>query len=183
MKSITKRDIADIVLVWMTISFLFMLLTSIITLGSIIGLHGEEAKLITKPVAITFQIIQIVVLMVVNYILVFKRHLVLDIVFPQAGEKVMAVPDGLITLTSYGFWIRMLGIFTFLSSGTEFLSELISDVAITRDFMNGIWMLKSGSKMISAIISLLIIWKADWLAEKLGGTGSANKEATKNGNL
>ena len=31
-------------------------------------------------------------------------------------RKDIVVPEGLTVLTSYGFWIRLLGIFTFLSS-------------------------------------------------------------------
>jgi hypothetical protein len=151
--NMTKRDIADIVLVWMAVSFILALLTSIVTLGSIIGMPEEQTKWMTRSVAVAFQIAHLLVLLFLNYLLLFKRPLILDLVFPDGNQKEVDVPVGLAVLTSYAFWIRLLGIFTFLGSGTGFLGHLVTDLAAKRQFASGaFWMMQSGSQLVSALL-------------------------------
>jgi hypothetical protein len=174
--NITKRDIADIVLVWMAISFLLALLTSIVTLGTWIGMTDEANKFTDKSVAVVFQLLHILVLLFLNYILLFKRSLILSLIVPDGREKNVSIPPGLSVLASYSFWIRLLGIFTFLTSGISFFSHLVMDVATHHKFITGTyWMLQSGTALLSALLAIVVIWKADWIAKILGKLGSSNK--------
>jgi len=174
--NITKRDIADIVLVWMAISFLLALLTSIVTLGTWIGMTDEANKFTDKSVAMVFQLLHILVLLFLNYILLFKRSFILSLIVPDGKEKNVSIPPELNVLASYAFWIRLLGIFTFLTSGIDFFSHMVMDVATHQKFITGTyWMLQSGTALVSAILAIVVIWKADWIAKILGKLGSSNK--------
>ncbi len=172
--NMTKRDIADIILVWMAITFIIALLTSLVAVGAIIGMPKNEYA--TKSVAIIFQIIHFAALLCLNYVLLFKRSWILDAIFPNAQETEISIPAGLTSLISYGFWIRLIGIFTFLTSGIDFFSRLVMDLATHRKFVTGTyWMLQSGTALVSAILAVIVIWKADWIAQQVGKIGSSNK--------
>ena len=130
----------------------------------------------TPSVAVAFQLAQILALLLLNYVLLFKRSLILDLVFPDGRQKEVAVPVGLAALTSYAFWIRLLGIVTFLNSGIALLGHLVTDLAVKRQFaFGGFWIVQSGSQLVSALVALGVIWKADWIAEKLRKFGSSNQ--------
>jgi len=173
---ITKRDIADIVLVWMAVSFILVLLTSILTLGLLIGMPDEQSKNITGPVAVLFQVLHLLAVAFLTYILLFKRNLVLDKVFPDAAGKDVPISDGLSALTSYAFWVRLLGIFTLLSSGIAFVADLVTGLGMNRQFVvDSFWLIKTGPEMVSAFLAFLVIWKADWIATRLEHLGSSNR--------
>jgi hypothetical protein len=180
--NMTKRDIGDIVLVWMAVSFLMSLLTSIYTLGTLVGMTQEAKQYIEKSVAVPFKIFEIIVLLFLNYVLLFKRSLILSLVFPDGKEKEISVPSGLTVLTFYAFWIRLLGIFTFLSSGIRFIGRLTLNVSANLPYVDvaGLswmsWMYRSGvDELVSVILAAFVIWKADWIAERIGKIGSSNK--------
>lgn len=174
--NMTKRDIADIVLVWMAVSFILTLLTSIVTLGAILGMPDEQSKFITTSVAVIFQVLHLLVVAFLIYILLFKRNFVLNIVFPDADVKELSFSEGLTALTSYVFWIRLLGIFTLLSSGIGFVADLVSGLAMHRQFViDSFWKVQTFPHIVSAILALIVIWKADWIGNRLGRIGSSNK--------
>ena len=167
----TKRDVADITLVWMAVAFVMAFVQALITIGSIIGMTDDAMQFTDRGTAITFQAIALLVLGFVNYMLIFKRGILLSIVFPRAEDKELSVPEGLTVLTSYGFWIRLLGIFTLLQSGTKFLGRLSMDIAANKQFVSKtFWMHSSGALFISTMLAGLVIWKADWIASKVGAT-------------
>jgi len=174
--SMTKRDIADIVLVWMAVSFVLALLKSILTLGAFLGMTDEAMQYTAKTTAVTFQVIHLLFLVFLNYFLLFKRSLVLSIVFPDGREKELSMPAGLAALASYSFWVRLFGISIFLTSSIAFLGRLVTDLASNRRLVGDpIWIMQSGSQLVSAILAVLVIWKADWIAEKLEKKESSNK--------
>ena len=172
----TKRDIADIVLVWMAISFLLALLTSLVTLGAYIGMTDEANKYRDKATAMVFQLLHIGALLFLNYVLLFKRSIILSLVVPDGREKQVVIPPGLTVLTSYTFWIRLFGIFTFLSSGIHFVGRLATDVAVKREFVaRSFWMYNTGTELISTVLAAIVIWRADWIAGRIGKIGSSNQ--------
>jgi hypothetical protein len=174
--NMTKRDIADIVLVWMAISFILALLTSILTLGAILGIPDEQSKFMTTSVAIVFQVLHLLVVAFLIYILLFKRNFVLNIVFPDAKGKELSISEGLTALASYKFWIRLLGIFTLLSSGIAFFADLVSGFGVNRQFViDSFWKVKTFPHIVSAILAFIVIWKADWIANRLERIGSPHK--------
>ena len=175
--NMTKRDIADIVLVCMAVYLILTLLTSILTLGSIIVMHDEISKFMTTSVAVIFQVLHLLVVAFLIYILLFKRNFVLNIVFPDAEVKELSVSEGLTGLTSYVFWIRLLGIFILLSSGIGFFADLASGFAMHRQsVIDSFWKAQTlFPHIVSTILAFIAIWKADWIASRLERIGSSNK--------
>ena len=169
----TKRDVADLILLWMAIVLFFALLASFLALGAIIGMRNNEYT--DKSTAILFQIIQFVVLIFVNYLLFFKRNLILDLTFRDAEDTQMLVPDESSALTSYAFWIRLIGIYIFLTSFVALFSSLVMDVSTRRPYsIFSFGMIKSGTALISTIIAIVIIRKSEWISRILGGHNSSN---------
>jgi hypothetical protein len=167
----TKRDVADIALLWILSSVLLSLLmsmASIAIVASYIGWTKGPNGVPEQAVVLGFVALQILVLLLFAYVLLFKRAAILSFLFPDGNEKEIAVPAGMESLASYGFWIRLLGIFKFLSSGVELVSSVAFVVAVEwpprfepRQFLN------CSPTLVGVILSAAIIWKADWIAEKL----------------
>ena len=129
-----------------------------------------------RSTAVTCQVVNILALLLLNYVLLFKRTVILSLVFPDGGDREVSIPSGLSAIASYAFWIRLLGIFTFLSSGTRFLGRLSMDIADTSQFVaQAFWMHRSGEHLVSTVLAAVVIWKADWIADKLGKQESSDK--------
>jgi hypothetical protein len=164
----TKRDVADIVLVWMVFHFVMQFLMSLIRVGMYFipyGLmpHGDEA------IAIVLEVLYFFVLLLLIYVLLFKRTQILSLVFPDADVKQISVSSELHALTSYAFWIRLFGIYLLLTHGISFLSNLATNAAFYPHVDEArYWIKGAGSGLISAVLAALVVWKADWIAEKLG---------------
>jgi hypothetical protein len=178
--NMTKRDIADIALVWVALSFFLTLLASLVQLGGhiYIGMTDDANKYTDKASFAVFQTLHTLALLLLNYVFLFKRSLILSLVFPDGREKEVAIPSGLTVLTTYAFWIRLLGIFTFLSSGILVVARLTTDVALIRtdvaiknEFVEKswmYWMYNGGTELVSTVLAAIVIWKADWLAKIIG---------------
>ena len=174
--TMTKRDIADIVFACMAVYFLMELLASFVALGALAGMTDEAEKFTNKSIHIAFQSFHFLVLLLLVCVLLFKRSLILSMVFPDGRDKGISMPSDMQVLSSYVFWIRLLGIFTFLSSGIHFLARLGVDVAAKGEFMTrSYWMYSNGVEMVSALLGIIVVWKADWIANKLGNDRNKKK--------
>ena len=175
--NMTKRDLADIVLVAMAISFLVFLLTSLVSFGTDIAQTNEADKYMDKSIAVAFEALKLLVLVLLNYLLLFKRSLILALVVPD-GDKSLAIPDGLEALTSYAFWIRLIGLYLFLTCGIEFIGYLGAALAAKNDFPH-FWpfLVNPAFVGVKAICGLLLIGRAEWLARllRLGGQGKTKR--------
>ena len=170
--NITKRDIADIVLVVMAISFVLALSRSIFSLGYAAGNSDD----LFKGASITCHVANILLLLFVNYALLFKRSLILAIVFPDGRDKELIVPEGLTALTSYSFWIRLFAVFFFLKSLVSLVSQLIRDLIINAKFPDGSFAWNSCMySLVSVVLTTIIIWKSDWIATKIENIKSSNQ--------
>ena len=77
-------------------------------------------------------------------------------------------------LTSYAFWIRLFGIFEFLSYGVHLIGRVATSVLLAAHASAG-WQFSDSQSLLRAIVPELvgvilaaaIIWKADWIADRL----------------
>jgi hypothetical protein len=173
----TKRDIADIVLVWILSSVLLSLLISIAQV-SFIGMARGPKEVANQAIFFGFEALQVLVLLLLGYILLFKRPAVLSFLFPDGREKEIAVPGGLEVLTSYAFWIRLFGVFKFLWLGVQLIGHLATSMAMEWPFLELRSFRSSGPELVGVILSAAIIWKADWIADKLQTMRIADKTYT-----
>jgi len=103
-------------------------------------------------------------------LILFKRNLLLDLLFPGSDKKTLALPDdSAIRLTDYSFWARLFGLFIGMRSGIKLVSELlrlISPSSIKGNYF--VYLLShQGVHTVSVVLSVLIIWKADKISDLL----------------
>lgn len=180
----TKRDIADIALVWILASVLISLLTQMAMLASYLGAKVALSHLVDLAEFLGFEGLLLIVLLLLSYVLLFRRAMVLSFLFPNAQEKEIAIPTGLESLASFAFWVRLFGTFEFLSYGIQLVGRFAMAAAVATDSSDG-WQLSSPCvvnaivlPLTGLIVSAAIIWKADWLAEKLTRLGGSGDKAS-----
>lgn len=164
----TKRDIADIVLVWVVFSTLFHFLTSLVPLlaWAVLPPGSTEAKNVIATFG--FMTIYVLVLLLLCYLLLFKRAAILSFLFPDAGEKELSIPAGMDALVSYAFWLRLFGVYICISSAISFFGYLATSAVMDWQFGNTGWYLRNSMpSLISAVLAGLVVWKAEWIAAKV----------------
>ncbi len=170
----TKRDITDIALVWILSSVLLNLLMSIAMLASYMGTATIGLSFSNLAMFLGFEVLQVLVLLLLGYVLLFKRTAILSFLCADGREKEIVVPAGLEVLTSYVFWIRLFGVFKFLSFGVQFIGHLATSAVLAANapmewqFSDSRSLMRtSGPELVGVILAAAIVWKADWIAEKL----------------
>jgi hypothetical protein len=163
----TKRDIADIVLVWILFSVILMLLMAIAVEASFINMAVDPTTSIHTAIFLGFEALRVLLLLLLSYALLFKRPAVLSFLFPDAREKEIAVPAGLEVLGSLAFWIRLFGIFKFLSYGVQFIGHFGTSAVMEWQFLDLRSFRTCVPNLVGAVLAAAIVWKADWIAEKL----------------
>jgi len=174
MMTMTKRDIADIVLVGMGVKLLGDAIHIIaLDVGFYTRTPQTAENITSKFIDVPSQVLHIALLLFVIYLLLFGRKRILSLIVPDGPEKEVTIPAGLAVLASYAFWIRLLGIFTFLSSGIRLVGDFAMSIGIYPKLADlRYWFVNSAWNITSTILGAVVIWKADWLAEKLGKKGS-----------
>lgn len=166
--NMTKRDVADIVLVWLGISFLVSLVRGIIGLWAFFLTSFQYDSYMDRASAGFLQLLQVGFLLGMIYMLLFKRHKVLALLFRGEPDKTVDLPPGLAYLATYAFWIRIFGLYICLSSAVTFLSHLASGISLREGIINhGFTSGNSGSSLFAAILGAVVIWQADWIAQKV----------------
>lgn len=177
MKKLTKYDVADLVLVYVALTFLLTLAASLVAIGSSFGIRENEYT--NRDATIMAQFVYFAALCVINYILFCKRSALIRLIFPHSEETEIELGDGLTALTRYSFWIRLQAIISLLAFALQFFRHLAS-VALSKrpfDIESYEWMqVIIGIALIMAC--LLILRKADWIADKLKNLGSSNRSPT-----
>ncbi len=111
-------------------------------------------------------LINLLALFIVSYVLLFKRDKIINLLFPLADKIKLTLGKEFVDFSSYVFWIRLVGIIEFLLAGTKFVAYLVSSLPIKGEFVMGFyWWHKSGPELIAAVLAIVVIWKAEWIAK------------------
>jgi hypothetical protein len=162
MKNMTKRDIADIVLAVVGFVFILRLFQSIVHIVGILSVPDDDYN---KFLMLQLYLINLLVLFIVSYLLLFKRYKVINLLFPYADKTKLTMGKEFVDFSKYIFWIKLVGMIEFLFSGTRFIAYLVSSVPIKGEFVIGFyWWHKSGPELIAAILGIIVIWRAEWIA-------------------
>ncbi len=161
-----KRDIVEIVFIGMGLHFALRFVQSFLNI--FYYLTSAEVEFVNRTQGLLFSLLYSGTLLLLSYLLLIQRPALLDRVLPRADDVTVVIPDGLIALTSYGFWIRLVGIVLFLVSAVQALSHLSMELAIHRDVVMGSFrMHQTMQALISAALALVIVWKAEWIENRL----------------
>ena len=171
---VTKRDIADISLVWIALSFIPYLFNYAISTLVSLCLYEPSNTLFSTPASM-FQLFvgfgQLCIMFAFFWILLFKRNLILNLLFPGSEDKALELSG------DYSFWIKIFGLYIGLHSGIQLISNLFRLAGISRggqSYFTFIWS-HCGTYIITFIFSVLVIWKAQVIAKYLKCLDSKNK--------
>ena len=173
---VTKRDIADVSLVWIAFHFIpYLFNYAIYALVYLWQPDRPDSLFTTAANSKWFQFFsyfgQFCVMAIFFWFLLFKRNLILNLLFPGSEDKALELSgDSAEKLTDYSFWITLFGLFTAIHSGIKFLSEIprCIDKSIGVFFQN-IWQNESVD-IIAFVLAVVVILKAKNIASMLNRT-------------
>ncbi len=179
--NITKRDIADISLVWIALRFVPWLLNhAVYAIYAVCeflrptaeapgpqGFSQVTIGVFDNGLSVFKTVGQFCILAAFFWFLLFKRDKVLNWLFPNSDQKTLALSDdSVLRLTEYSFWITLFGLFTGIQAGVNLISNLTRAFGphnnSTGDFAF-FWSL-CGLHILSVILAALILWKAETIA-------------------
>ncbi len=173
---VTKRDIADISLVWLAFRFIPYLFNYAISVIVSLSLLKPSNTLFTTE-ASRYQFIaaisQFCIMAAFFWFLLFKRDIVLNRLFPGSEDKALELSgDSTEKLTDYSFWITIFGLFTAIGSGIKCISGIprCIDPNMGIDvFFQNLWHYQS-ENIFALALAVFVIWKAKSIASMLNRT-------------
>ena len=179
--NITKRDIADVSLVGIAFHFvpylfgyaIYAIYDLCVFLRPAREIPGYQNVTTGLGKGMFIGVGQFCVMAAIFWFLLFKRHVVLNRLFPSSDEKTLELPDHSVTqLTDYSFWVTLFGLFTGIQSGIKLVSGLLRWVNTSQGigvYFQSIWKYH-GTDILSVIVAVLVIWKANRISEMLRST-------------
>ena len=167
---VTKYDIADVLLVCLCVSYIPMVF--VLFCMQVAMMVQEMPHLVfTDGIFLTivfFQFGYYFIACIVLYFLILKRKPIIKLFFRESEAKELTIPDGLTILIHYSFWIRLSGILMMLREGTNLIKWVTSEVFLSQIEERQTHLFATNFQSFVGVgLGLLIIWKADWIAEKV----------------
>jgi hypothetical protein len=183
---VTKSDIADVSLVWIAFHFVPYLFNyaiyaifEILRVNPYAGLPMGAAPVYSRIYSVFIAFGQFGVIAAFFWFLLFKRNLILDLLFPGSEDKALELSgDSTEKLTDYSFWITIFGLFTAIHSGIKCLSGIprCIDKSISVFFLN-VWHNESVD-ILAFVFAVAVIWKAKSIASMLNRTKTIDAAKT-----
>jgi len=175
MKHMTKRDVADIAIVWVGLRSVVSFLSSLAYTLGFVFVDGPSNM--EWGATLPLFVLQNVVQFVVTFVLLFRRRCILDLLFPLAGQTEINISAGCAALTDLAFWIRLSGTFLFLSAFVEAFTHLSSINRIWRPdlFPDTMFWQAMVPRLVAVVLPILIVWQADRIAALMNKLGKSNK--------
>ncbi len=182
MKTMTKRDVADIILVWLALRFIIIFAGQMVTMGTLLfAQEGPYGKFTNKALAVPLQLLYVIVLLVGAWILLFKRKYILDRLFPDSDAKTLKLSAEAHLLTDYSFWIKLLGLWIAISSLITFISKGVIRMGFRREYVpDRFSWIENGHYLVATILALLVIWQSKQIAAWVEKIGSPKQMQTNN---
>ena len=170
MTKLTKYDVVDILLVCLSVSYIPMVLI-LFCMQMAMLVQDTGGRVFTDGMFLTILLFQFGYYFagcIILYFLILKRAPIIKKLFPESESKEIIIPDGLVILTQYSFWIRLAGILILLSEGVGLIRGVSAEVIRSQMEERMLNLFAPGVQAFIGIgLGLLIIWKADWIAEKV----------------
>ncbi len=169
---VTKRDIADVSLVWLAFHFIPYVFNYAVYAIVYLFQSRQANTFATEANSFWFQFLvgvgQFGVMAAFFWFLLFKRNLILNLLFPGSEDKTLELPgDSTEKLTDYSFWITIFGLFTAVNSGIKCLSGIprCMDRNIG-EFFQKVWNNESVN-ILALALAVVVIWKAKSIASMI----------------
>ena len=183
---VTKRDIADISLVWIAFHFIpYLFNYAIYALVYLFQPAPQNTLFMTAANSKWFQFFgylgQFCVMSAFFWFLLFKRDIVLNRLFPGSEDKALELSgDYTEKLTDYSFWITIFGLFTAIYSGIKSLSGIPRCIETGKGidvFFINVWHNESVN-ILAFVLAVVVIWKAKSIASMLNRTKTIDAAKT-----
>ena len=175
---VTKRDIADISLVWIAFNFIpYLFNYAIYALFFLFFLFkpSPSASVFTSPAEnkwfqLSSSLGQFCIMAAFFWFLLFKRHIILNRLFPDSETKTLDLhDDSAVKLTDYSFWITIFCLFTAIQSGIKFISGTLRCIDTDKsigEFFQNMWKYNS-MHILAVVLAVVVIWKANSFSSML----------------
>jgi hypothetical protein len=165
---ITKHDVADICFVWIALSLLMYLLAAIMQFVTFLGMSGAAAPYANRAGMLATQGATVAVLLGLIYLVLLKRPAILRLVFPDAEDKIVDIPEGLTELVNYAFWVRLIGLFALIRTFVQFSSKFVAALAIRPEYTSGTRQMSATvASLASCAVALAVICNAEGIVRIL----------------
>ena len=167
---VTKYDIADVLLVCLCVSYIPMVFVMFfmqigIVMQDMTDLNFADGRFL---IMVSFQSGYLFVVCAIMYFLILKRKPIINFFFRESESKELTIPDGLTILIQYSFWIRLSGILMMLREGTNLIQWISAEFMKSQmDERQMNFLSLTLQAFVGIIVGLLVIWKADWIAEQV----------------
>ena len=175
MNKLTKYDVADILLVCFCISYLPTIVMMFSFQATMLLQESVFRETISSQLLPTllFQFGCCTVGVFLLYLLIVKRAPLIRKIFPESETKEIIVSEGLMLLVQYNFWIRLGGFVMILKEGVKLIQGISTEIIRSQmDDRAFSFVIPFSQPFIGVVLALLIIWKADWIADKLASIGT-----------
>ena len=170
--NLTKRDLADIALVVLALWFLMQSSYNLLTYCS--ALLAMESHGTHSSLGEWMGVLQLLAQLACAGGLLLLRPFLLSRLFPDAGQKNVVLPAGVAIVSDYAFWIRLIGLYSLLSSGIKLVSVAAGQFNMRHDYLGPAYQFWNPLlvPLVAAVLSLLVIWQAAALARLVKALGS-----------
>ena len=172
--NMTKRDVADLALVvlalWFLMETFYILLTSCSMLLAVMtASHGTSYRL-----GKWLELCPFLAQLACAGGLLLLRPFLLARLFPDAAQKSVVLPAGAAIVSDYAFWIRLIGLYSLLSSGIKLVSVAAGQFNMRHDYLGPTYQFWNPMlvPLVAAVLSLLVILQAAALARLVKALGS-----------
>jgi len=160
-----KRDILHIVFIAFGIYFLMSFLFALSSIGFAISM--KETEYISKGSQIFWTSLNSIFLFILTYIFLVRNRFLVGLLISKDNTDDSCVNETESTIGRLSFWIKIMGLYYFVSSSSKVLAQFPSILSSTSEFMSdSFWWNQTGSHLIALLISILLVLKSDMI-EKL----------------
>ena len=160
-----KKEILHIVFIAFGIYFLMTFLFSLSALG--FAMSMEENEYISKGSQIFWTSINCILLFILTYIFLVRNHFLIGLFASKITIEDSSNNEQELIIYRMSFWVKIIGLYYFISSSSNVLAQLPSILSSTGEGMADLfWWNQTGSHLIALVISISFILKSESI-EKL----------------
>lgn len=165
MKTMTQRDLAELVMLALGLFFALRLLQNVTQFLLILQMQGQDWM--PKGQGLFFSAFHLVTVGGATWALLFKKTWLARVFFSAGDEKEMRLGEGGAVLADPAFWIRVAGLFVLINQGVLLVAN-IAGALVTRPLQFGIaWWSQSLPLVVGTLLAWTVVVKAKVIADKL----------------
>ena len=132
---------------------------SLSSLGAAISMN--EIAYISRNSNIFWTAASTLILFILAYIFIFKNRLIIAFILSKDDVRDEITKENKSICATSSFWIQMLGLYLFISSFSNLLSQIPIVWSHKSEYVsNTFWWYQTGPHLITLVISIMLVWKS-----------------------